>query len=218
MKNTTVSDLEKFLNNLSLEKIETIENIPDKDFEEMNNLISTLNINRKNYDNINTNNTNIDNDKTTDNNTNIDNTLHNNTLHNNINRCNVMNDFVYKDNNDNQVCINVENPYEKENKMLKSLHITSKIIRFFKEKKIEYVITHEENMLFIVGKYNTKHVNIILKIDINMADSTFNYYFTRKLVRNCRFDPYNNAVRKFQGTYKGKFTEKEINNLMSYIK
>ena len=197
MKNTTVSDLEKFLNNLSLEKIETIENIPDKDFEEINDLISTLNINKKN----------------TNNNTNI-----NNTLHNNINRCNVMNDFVYKDNNDNQVCINVENPYEKENKMLKSLHITSKIIRFFKEKKIEYVITHEENMLFIVGKYNTKHVNIILKIDINMADSTFNYYFTRKLVRNCRFDPYNNAVRKFQGTYKGKFTEKEINNLMSYIK
>ena len=118
MKNTTVSDLEKFLNNLSLEKIETIENIPDKDFEEINDLISTLNINKKN----------------TNNNTNID-----NTFYNNINRCNVMNDFVYKDNNDNQVCVNVENPYEKENKMLKSLHITSKIIRFFREKNKLYI-------------------------------------------------------------------------------
>lgn len=191
MKKTTVSDLENFLNKLSLEKVEKREDISDKDFEEIDNLVKTLNINDK---------------------------VNNNNIKERCFPYNNSINSISKNEDENKICVNIEWNYEKQNKMLKSLHITSKIIRFFREKKINYTLNYEENMIYITGEYNTKHINITLKININMKDSTFDYSFTRKLVRNCRYDPYNNAVRKFQGTYKGKFTEREINNLMSYIK
>ena len=188
MKHTSVSDLEHFLNNLSLEDVEKTDNLSDKDINEIDDLVKLLNINDK---------------------------VKNNNI---IERCSHYNDSITKDNSENKICVNVEWNYEKQNKILKALHITSKIIRFFKEKKINYTLNYENDMMFIIGEYNTKYVNIELKIDVNMKDSTFNYSFTRKLVRNCRYDPYNNGVRKFQGTYKGKFTENEINHLMNYIK
>ena len=63
-----------------------------------------------------------------------------------------------------------------------------------------------------------RNTEIKLNIEINMEDSTFVYNFCRNLINRCRYDHYNNAVNKFQGRYKGTFSEKEINTLLSYIK
>ena len=100
----------------------------------------------------------------------------------------------------------------------KDTYITNKIIKFFRSKKIDYTITYIDKIIHINAILTNRNVGIKLNIEINIEDTTFVYNFCRKFLNNCRYDPYNNAVRKFQGRYKGKFTEKEINSLLSYIK
>jgi hypothetical protein len=210
---TSINDLEKFLNNLSIENNDKNIKI-ENETDEINELISVLKINECNKnENYIKDNQNIETNKDKE----KENLIHNNfCLYNKTTLQD--NQYYFNDNNNNQVCISIDNHYEKRNKYLKSIHITNKIIKFFRSKKIDYTITYIDKIIHINAILINRNVEIKLNIEINIEDTTFVYNFCRKFLNNCRYDPYNNAVRKFQGRYKGKFTEKEINSLLSYIK
>ena len=198
---TSINDLEKFLNNLSIENNDK-NIIIENETDEINELISVLKINENDLK---------DKEEEKENFINNNFCLYNkSTLQDN--------QYYFNDTNNNQVCISVDNHYEKRNKYLKSIHITNKIIKFFRSKKIDYTITYIDKIIYLNAILINRNVEIKLNIEINIEDTSFVYHFCKKFLKNCRYDPYNNAVRKFQGRYKGKFTEKEINSLLSYIK